>query len=157
MLRVLVTRNNLRVRNVRQPENTHTQQPTVSRNSRRFLSIFHEQTSSPGVSYKWGDVGRGEEKNGGERRRGGEERNRFSFLPHPFPLTFSHSLAVSFPLRAFGNDRVQHRLPTVKNQRYARWKAKVPYVEHWTSKYVKSDVMKSNHFCCVIRPMVYFL
>ena len=102
----------------------------------------------------WGGV----RKKMGEKEEGVERKGIvFHFLPHPFPLIFSHSLAVSFPLRAFGNDRLQHRLPTVKNQRYARWKAKVPYVEHWTSKYVKSDAMKSNHFCCVIRPMVYFL
>lgn len=52
MLRVLATRNDLRVKNARQAENTHRQKPTVSLNSRRFLSIFHEQTSLPGVSYK---------------------------------------------------------------------------------------------------------
>ena len=53
--------NNLRVENARQPEQkTHRQKPTVRLQHRRFLSISHEQTSAPGVSYKWGDVGRGE-------------------------------------------------------------------------------------------------
>ena len=88
MLRVLATLNNLRVKNARQPENTHREQPTVSRNSRRYLSIFHEQTSSPRVSYKWGDVGRGEKKMG-RKKRGWRGKESFSiFFLTPFPLFF---------------------------------------------------------------------
>jgi len=51
----------------------------------------------------------------GEKEEGMEKKGIvFHFLPHPLPLIVSHSLAVSFTLRAFGNDRLQHRLPTVK-------------------------------------------
>lgn len=80
----------------------------------QFLSIFHEETSAPGASYKWGGV---RKINGGERRESGQESNdRFLYFDPPVPLSysFSHSLAVSFPSLTFRNDRLQRRLPIVK-------------------------------------------
>ena len=50
--------NILTVENARQPEQKTQTKPTVRLQHRRFLSISNEQTSVPGVSNKWGDVGR---------------------------------------------------------------------------------------------------
>lgn len=50
---------------------------------------------------KWEGVSK---KSGG---RGGEVKNCPTPLPAPF---FSHSLAVSFPLRPFGNERLVRKL-----------------------------------------------
>ena len=64
--------NNLRVGNVRQPEQkTHRQKPTVRLHRRCFPSVSHEQTSAPWVSYKWGseDVERGDKKKWGRKKK----------------------------------------------------------------------------------------
>ena len=108
--------NILAVENARQPkQKAHRPKLTVTLQHRRFLSISHEQTSAPGVSYKWGDVGRDKKKKWRRKRGSGEEsNNRFTFFAPPVPLSFLHSLELSFPLCAFSNNRLQHGLPIVK-------------------------------------------
>ena len=57
MIWVFAIRNEPRVR-ISGNQKTQRQKATVSLiYSRRFLSIFHDQASAPGVSNKWGDVG----------------------------------------------------------------------------------------------------
>ena len=60
------------------------------------------RTNTPGVSKKkWREGVQGMSKKGGEVGEGGEER--IHFLPQPFPLLLSRSLAVSIPSSALGN------------------------------------------------------
>ena len=85
----------------------------------------------------------------------GEESNdRFSFLPHPSPYSFSHSLAVSFPSRAFRNVRLQRRLPIVKVNVMSdgRWRCHMRKVELAN----KLNQTQSNHFCWATGPSLYF-
>ena len=85
----------------------------------------------------------------------GEESNdRFSFLPHPSPYSFSHSLTVSFPSRAFRNDRLQRRQPIVKvnvmsdgRRRGHMWNVNLAN---------KLNQTQSNHLCCTTGPILYF-
>ena len=85
----------------------------------------------------------------------GEESNdRFSFLPHQSPYSFSHSLAVSFPSRAFRNVRLQRRLPIVKVNVMSdgRWRCHMRKVELAN----KLNQTQSNHFCWATGPSLYF-
>ena len=87
--------NILTVENARQPEQKTQTKPTVRLQHRRFLSISHEQTSAPGVSNKWGDVGRVGEKNGGEEE-GVERKAVIVFHILPYPSLYFSALARSF-------------------------------------------------------------
>lgn len=58
-----------------------------------------EQTSAPGMSKKWGKVGR--------------RLAKIGETGPPLPY-FSHPLTLSFPLRAFGNERLLRR-PTSRD------------------------------------------
>ena len=101
-------------------------------------------------------MGRGEKKKWRRKKKGLERKAMivFHILPHPSPYSFSHWLKVSFPSRAFRNDRLQRRQPIVKvnvmsdgRRRGHMWNVNLAN---------KLNQTQSNHLCCTTGPILYF-
>ena len=101
----------------------------------------------------WGGV----RKKKWTRKKKGSERKAmivFHFLSYTSPYSFSHSLAASFPSRAFRNEGLQRKLPIVKVNVMpdGRQSCHMRNVELAN----KLNQTQSNHLCCATGPILSF-
>ncbi len=101
-----------------------------------------------------GRCGEGRQKKMGEKEEGVGEESNDMIIVHFFAPPVPHSLAASFPSRAFRNDGLQRRLPVVRINVMSdgRRRCHMRNVELAN----KLNQTQSNHLCCATGPISYF-